>query len=153
MVSRIRKLRAWWCPGDSSQLKVWDIKIIDSRDIYKWRCTIHMFATPNNMYQKTTLSVLVRSRCEPDIRFHALVKPQIFIHTANEGRWESNINVWFPFMYSQKWNHAASLFPKQNYNVLSPDSNTRMSVRDLYISRMGLSILLQPNMWTDPGNI
>ncbi len=21
-----------------------------------------------------------------------------------KGRWESNINVWFPFMYSQKWN-------------------------------------------------
>ncbi len=26
------------------------------------------------------------------------------ICTANEGRWESNINVGFPFMYSQKWN-------------------------------------------------
>ncbi len=21
-----------------------------------------------------------------------------------KGRWESNLNVWFPFMYSQKWN-------------------------------------------------
>ncbi len=27
-----------------------------------------------------------------------------------KGRWVSNINVWFPFMYSQKWNCAASLF-------------------------------------------
>ncbi len=26
-------------------------------------------------------------------------------------------------------------------------------MRDLYISRIGLSILLQPNMFTDPGNI
>ncbi len=26
-------------------------------------------------------------------------------------------------------------------------------MRDYYISRIGLSILLQPNMWTDPGNI
>ncbi len=25
-------------------------------------------------------------------------------YTANDPRWESNINVWFPFMYSQKWN-------------------------------------------------
>ncbi len=24
-----------------------------------------------------------------------------------KGRWEYNINVWFPFMYSQKWNCAA----------------------------------------------
>ncbi len=36
-----------------------------------------------------------------------------------KGRWESSINVWFRFMCSQKWNSAALLFPKQNYNVLS----------------------------------
>jgi hypothetical protein len=70
-----------------------------------------------------------------------------------KGLWESNINVWFPFMYSQKLNCAASLFPKQNSNVLSPNSYTHISVGDLYISRIGLSILMQPNMWTDPGNI
>jgi hypothetical protein len=28
-------------------------------------------------------------------------------------------------MYSQKWNCAASLFPKQNYNVLCPNSYTQ----------------------------
>ncbi len=44
------------------------------------------------------------------------------------------------------------LFPKQNYNVLSPSSYTHIFVRDLYISRIGLPILLQGNMWTDPGN-
>jgi hypothetical protein len=70
-----------------------------------------------------------------------------------KSRWETNINVWFPFMYSQNWNCAASLFPKQNYNVLSPNSYTHilytLSVRDLYISRISLSILLQPNMWTN----
>ncbi len=30
-----------------------------------------------------------------------------------KGQWESNINVRFWFMYSQKWN---SLFPKKNYS-------------------------------------
>ncbi len=47
------------------------------------------------------------------------------------------------------------LFPKQNYNILSPSSYTHISVRDLYISRIGgLPILLQGNsMWTSPGNI
>jgi hypothetical protein len=44
------------------------------------------------------------------------------------------------------------LFPKQNYNVLSPSSYTHTSVRDLNISKIGLPILLQGNMWTDPGN-
>jgi hypothetical protein len=45
------------------------------------------------------------------------------------------------------------LFPKQNYNVLSPSYYIHISVRDLYISRINLPILLQGNMWTDPGNI
>ena len=47
------------------------------------------------------------------------------VHTANEGPERIQYKclvVWFPFMYSQKWNCAASLFPKQNYNVLSPNS-------------------------------
>ncbi len=64
-----------------------------------------------------------------------------------KGQCESKINVWIPFMYSQKWKYAASLFPKQNYNVLSPSSFTHISVRDLYIPMIGLPILLQPNMW------
>ncbi len=38
-----------------------------------------------------------------------------------KGQWESNINVWFPFMYSQKGN---CYFQKWNYNVLSPSSYT-----------------------------
>ncbi len=33
------------------------------------------------------------------------------------------------------------LFPKQNQNVLSPSSYTYISMRDLYISRIGLPIL------------
>ncbi len=48
------------------------------------------------------------------------------------------------------------LFPKQiyTYSVLSRSSNTHISVRYLYISRIGLAILLQGNTrWTDPGNI
>jgi hypothetical protein len=35
------------------------------------------------------------------------------------------------------------LFPKQNYNALSPSSYTHISVRDSYISRIRLPILLQ----------
>jgi hypothetical protein len=45
------------------------------------------------------------------------------------------------------------IFPKQNYNVLSPRSYTLISERDLNISRIGLPILLQENMWTEPENI
>ncbi len=53
-----------------------------------------------------------------------------------KGRWESNRNVWFP--------EIKLLNPKLNYNVLSPNSYTHISVRDLqYISKTGLPILLQ----------
>ncbi len=47
----------------------------------------------------------------------------------------------------------SSLFPKQNYNVLSLNFPSHASVSDLYISRIGLPTLLQPNRQTDPWNI
>jgi hypothetical protein len=43
------------------------------------------------------------------------------------------------------------LFTKQNYKVLSPNSYTQTSVRDLYISRIVPHNLLQGNIRTDPG--
>jgi hypothetical protein len=45
------------------------------------------------------------------------------------------------------------LLLKQNYNVLHPSSYTHISLRDLYIFRIGLPIQLLGNMWADPGNI
>jgi hypothetical protein len=66
-------------------------------------------------------------------------------YTANEGpvriQYKCQVSIYeFPLM--------KLFFPKQNHNVLSP-----CSYRDLYISRIGLPILLQGNMWTDPENI
>ncbi len=39
-----------------------------------------------------------------------------------KGRWESNINVWFRFVHSQRWNFAALLLPKKNYKFCLPIS-------------------------------
>jgi hypothetical protein len=39
------------------------------------------------------------------------------------------------------------LFPKKKHNVLSLSSYTHISVRDLYISRIGLPILLCTDPW------
>ncbi len=47
-------------------------------------------------------------------------------HTANEGP----VKIQFQFMYSQKWNCAALLFPKQNYNVLYPSFHIPVSEND-----------------------
>ena len=55
-----------------------------------------------------------------------------------KGRWVSNINVWFPFMYSPKWNCYF-----QNRIIVYCSVSQFISVWDLYISRIGLPILLQ----------
>jgi hypothetical protein len=75
-------------------------------------------------------------------RFFEIIKTY---HTANEGpvriRYKCLVPIYaFPEM--------KILFPEQNYNILSPVPI--VSVRDLYISRIGLPILLQENMWNDP---
>jgi hypothetical protein len=70
-----------------------------------------------------------------------------------KGRCESYISVWFRFMYSQKRNCAASLFPNRNYEILTRNFYIHLSVNDLYIPRIRLPILLQPNRQTVPGNI
>jgi hypothetical protein len=71
-------------------------------------------------------------------------------HTANEGLVRIQYKCLVPIYVFLE---MKLLFPTQNYNVLSPGSYTRISVRDLYISRIKLPILLQGNMWTDPGSI
>ncbi len=72
------------------------------------------------------------------------------VYTANEGpvriQYKCLVRIYvFPEM--------KLLFPKYNSNILSPSSYTHISLRDLYISRIGLPILLQGNMWTNPGYI
>jgi hypothetical protein len=67
-----------------------------------------------------------------------------------KGRWKSNINVWFPLKFSQKWN---CYFQNRIIIFCLPVPTLIISVRDLYISRISLPILLQRNMWTNPENI
>ncbi len=45
------------------------------------------------------------------------------------------------------------IFPEKELRCLSPNFHIHVSVSDLYISMIGLLILLQENMWTDPWNI
>jgi hypothetical protein len=74
------------------------------------------------------------------------------VHTANEGPVRIQYKCLVPiFVFLEM--KLCSLFPQKNYNARSPNSFTHIFVRDLYISRIVLSILLQSNMWTDPGNI
>jgi hypothetical protein len=71
-------------------------------------------------------------------------------YTANEGLMRIQYKCLVPIYVFPE---MKLLFPKRNYNILSLSSYTNVSVRDLYISRIGLPILLQENMWTNPGNL
>jgi hypothetical protein len=54
------------------------------------------------------------------------------------------VNVWVPI----------DIFPEMKLRgVLSASFHINVSVSDLYISKIGLRILLQPNSQTDPGNM
>jgi hypothetical protein len=72
-------------------------------------------------------------------------------HTANEGP----VKILYKYLVPiYVFPEMKLLFPRQNYNDLSPPSSyTHKSVSDLYISRSGLPILLHGNMWTNPENI
>ncbi len=47
--------------------------------------------------------------------------------------------------------NSKQVFPKKELRGLSP--NLHIQVSDLYIPTIGVPILLQENMWTDPGNM
>ncbi len=66
-----------------------------------------------------------------------------------KGRWKSNINVLFPLMYSQKWNCC---FLNRIIMICRPVP-TLIYLWEIYIFPGSVSLLLQGNMWTNPGNI
>ena len=66
-------------------------------------------------------------------------------HTANKGPMRIQYKCLVPIYVFPE---IKLLFPKQNYNVLSSSSYTHISVRDSYISRISLPILLEGNMWS-----
>jgi hypothetical protein len=66
------------------------------------------------------------------------------LYSANEGPVIIQYKLLVLVYVFQKRNCVASLFPNQNYNVLSPSFHIHVSVSDLCILRIGLPILLQP---------
>jgi hypothetical protein len=100
---------------------------------------------------KHVIRLLVQHTCKSIRSFRLKERlDTVILYTANEGLVKILYKGLVPIYVFQE---IKLLFPKQNFNVLSPSSYTHISVRDLYISRIGLPILLQGNMWTNPGNI
>ncbi len=49
--------------------------------------------------------------------------------------------------------NSKQIFPEKELHGLSPNFHVHVSVSNLYIPTIGLPVLLQENMWTDPGKI
>ncbi len=49
--------------------------------------------------------------------------------------------------------NSKQIFPEKELRGLCPNFHIHVFVSDLYITTINLPILLQENMWTDPGNI
>jgi hypothetical protein len=49
--------------------------------------------------------------------------------------------------------YTKQIFPEKEVRGLSPNFHIHVSVSDLYIPTIGLPILLQENMWTDPVSV
>jgi hypothetical protein len=66
--------------------------------------------------------------------------------TANEGQMRIQYKCLVPIYVFPE---MKLLFPKQNYNVLSPSSYTHISVRDLDISGIGLAVYSAAGKYVD----
>ncbi len=60
-------------------------------------------------------------------------------------------NPYSPQRHNTKY--LIQIFPEKELCGLSPNFHIYASVSDLYVPMIGLSILLQENMWTNPWNI
>ncbi len=71
------------------------------------------------------------------------------------GAFQRNYNLKYNLEAPQRHNteNSKQIFPGKELHGHSPNFYIHVSVSDLYIPTMDLPILLQENMWTDPGNI
>jgi hypothetical protein len=73
--------------------------------------------------------------------------------TTNEGSVGIKFICLVPIYAFPEMKLRGLVFPKQNYNGLSPNFSIHVSVSNLYIPRNCLPILMQPNRQTNPLNI
>jgi hypothetical protein len=58
-----------------------------------------------------------------------------------------------PYTAKTQYQKMETNIPRKGITSLSPNIHIQMSVKDFYILRIGLPVLLQENMWTDSGNM
>jgi len=83
-----------------------------------------------------------------DLSQHFCQSPFSFFHVSMMCN-----QPWHPISTLQRHNteNSKQIFPEKELRSHSPNVHIHVSVSDLYIPTIGLPILLQENMWTDPG--
>ncbi len=71
----------------------------------------------------------------------------------NEQDFVKNTPFFTPTLQRHNTKNLKQIFPEKQLCGLSPNFHIHVSVSDFYIPTIGLPILLQEKMWTDPGNI
>ncbi len=62
-------------------------------------------------------------------------------------------STWYSTLQRKNTENSKQIFPEKELRGHSPNFHIHASVSVSYIPLIGLPILLQENMWTDPGNI
>ncbi len=92
--------------------------------------------------------------------FRKKIQPS-FTYSINKIFPKKSYNVLSGVIYSvdkystlqrHKTENWKQIFPEKELRSLSPNFHIHVSVNDLHIPMLGLPILLQEDMWTDPGN-
>ncbi len=58
-----------------------------------------------------------------------------------------------PHTSKTHYQNLKQIFPEKELRDLSPNFHIHVSVSDLFTPMISLPILMQENMWADPGNI
>ncbi len=61
--------------------------------------------------------------------------------------------VWYSTLQRHNTENSKQVFPGKELRGYSPNSYIHVSMSDLYIPLIGLTILLQENRWAERGNI
>jgi hypothetical protein len=78
--------------------------------------------------------------------------PYLLFYLFSSGSWWVYPEVGDPYpIHCHK--NPIYVFPEKELCGLRPDFHIHVSVSDLFIPRIGLPILLEENMWSNPGNI
>jgi hypothetical protein len=93
------------------------------------------------------------SHCTKKLLLSYVCKTNCRNNTMANSFQRSRLFVLYHILQRHITENSKQIFPEKELPGLSPIFHIHVSVSDLHIPTIGLPILLQENMWTDPENI